>query len=148
MVAAPSNRGGPLPTVPLHPEIEPLRDLIPIPDLNADVLPSLRGVPFIEPPELSDRVARVDHVIPGDPDVVVRVHTPEELEGPAPCLYSIHGGGYVLGSYDGDDAKFDVLCQRFGIVGVSVEYRLAPETPFPGPLDDCYAGLAWTYEVV
>lgn len=134
-----------MPSVPLHPEIEPMRDLMPLPDLNAEVLPSLRGVPLFEPPELSDRVERVDHVVSDDPHLVVRVNTPCGLDGPAPCLYSIHGGGYVLGSYDSDDPKFDVLCQRFGIVGVSVEYRLAPETPYPGPLDDCYAGLAWTH---
>jgi len=39
----------------------------------------------------------------------------------------------------------DRYCNAFGCVGVSVEYRLAPETPYPGPLDDCYAGLAWTF---
>jgi acetyl esterase/lipase len=43
-----------------------------------------------------------------------------------------------------DDAKFDRYCPQFPCVGVSVEYRLAPETPYPGPLDDCYAGLRWT----
>jgi acetyl esterase/lipase len=63
-----------------------------------------------------------------------------------PAIYSIHGGGYVFGSYAMDDAKFDVFCVEFPCVGVSVEYRLAPETPYPGPLDDCYAGLKWTYE--
>ena len=45
-----------------------------------------------------------------------------------------------------DDARFDTQCPRFPCVGVSVEYRLAPETPYPGPLEDCYAGLRWTYE--
>jgi acetyl esterase/lipase len=75
----------------------------------------------------------------------VRVHRPVGLADPAPCIYSIHGGGYVLGSNAMDDAVFDRWCQDFGCVGVSVEYRLAPETPYPGPLDDCYAGLAWTF---
>lgn len=133
-------------TVPLHPEIEPLRELMPIPDLTSEVLPILRDTPLMEPPELSDAVTRVDHIVSADPQVVVRVHTPVGAEGPLPCLYSIHGGGYVMGSYDTDDDKLDVWCQRFGIIGVSVEYRLAPETPYPGPLDDCYAGLAWTFE--
>lgn len=135
-----------MPSVPLHHEVEPIRDLVPIRDLDADALPSLRARPLVEPPELSDRVDRVDHVVSDDPRVVVRVHTPDGLDEPAPCLYSIHGGGYVLGSYDMDDAKFDRLCPELGIIGVSVEYRLAPETPYPGPLDDCYAGLAWTLE--
>ena len=46
----------------------------------------------------------------------------------------------VLGSTAMDDARFDQWCPKLGCVGVSVEYRLAPETPFPGPLEDCYRG--------
>ena len=75
----------------------------------------------------------------------MRVHRRRGAEGPRPCVYSIHGGGYVLGDYSMDDARFDRWCQLFDCVGVSVEYRLAPETPYPGPLEDCYAGLAWTF---
>src|SRR6266480_7775161 len=45
-----------------------------------------------------------------------------------------------------DDPFFDELCPKLGLVGVSVEYRLAPETTYPGPLLDCYRGLRWTYE--
>ncbi|MEM8618217.1 MAG: alpha/beta hydrolase [Actinomycetota bacterium] len=133
-------------TVPLHHEVEPLVDLVPLPDLSHEVLATLRGGRLIEPPELSDRVVRTDHVVAADPHVFVRVHRPVGLDGALPCLYSIHGGGYVMGSLDQDDAKLDVWCDRFGVVGVSVEYRLAPEVAYPGPLDDCYAGLAWTYE--
>jgi acetyl esterase/lipase len=44
-----------------------------------------------------------------------------------------------------DDARFDTWCRKHRCVGVSVEYRLAPETPYPGPLDDCYLGLKWVY---
>lgn len=132
--------------VALHPSIEPLRDLLAMPDIDADVLPSLRASRLAEPPELSDRVERTDHVVSHEHGVIVRVHRPVGVEGPLPCLFSIHGGGYVIGSYDMDDAKLDRWCQKFGIVGVSVEYRLAPETPFPGPLEDCYAGLKWTFD--
>ena len=52
----------------------------------------------------------------------------------------------MLGSYAMDDARFDAWCPEFGCVGVSVEYRLAPETTYPGPLDDCYLGLKWVYD--
>ena len=45
-----------------------------------------------------------------------------------------------------DDALFGQLCPTLGLIGVSVEYRLAPETPYPGPLEDCYRGLSWAYE--
>jgi len=132
--------------VKLHPSIEPLRDRLPLRDLDAEVLTVLRESPLGKPPELSDAVERTDYVVSEDPHVVVRVHRPAGTEGALPCVYSIHGGGYVIGSYEMDDAKFDRWCPQFGIVGVSVEYRLAPETPFPGPLEDCYAGLKWVFD--
>jgi acetyl esterase/lipase len=95
---------------------------------------------------LTDAVVRSDHLVAGDPPVPVRVHRGADAEGALPCVYSIHGGGYVIGSYAMDDARFDNWCPRLGIVGVSVEYRLAPETPYPGPLEDCYRGLKWVYD--
>jgi len=97
-------------------------------------------------PELSDAVERTDHDVPGTDGVVVRVHRAVGATGALPCLYWMHGGGLVLGSCTGDDVRFDRWCPVLGIVGVSVEYRLAPETPYPGPLDDCYAGLRWVHE--
>jgi acetyl esterase/lipase len=117
-------------------------------ELSVDALPAMRatrGEMFAGVP-LSDGVERTDHVVREDPRVVVRVHRPKGIDGPLPCVYSIHGGGYVLGSYDMDDAKFDRQCVHFPCVGVSVEYRLAPEAAYPGPLDDCYAGLHWIHE--
>jgi acetyl esterase/lipase len=133
-------------SVDLHPAIEAMKDLVPIPDIDESVLPVLRDTPLTAPVELSDAVERQDHVISQEPHVAVRVHRPKDADGTLPCVYSIHGGGYIIGSYDMDDVKFDVWCPRFDIVGVSVEYRLAPETPYPGPLEDCYAGLKWTYD--
>jgi acetyl esterase/lipase len=120
-------------------------------ELTAESLPAIRAqrLAFGDQIQLSDDVERVDHTVPGPeggPDVVLRVHTPTGLTGPLPCVYSIHGGGYVLGTYEMEDLRFDQWCPRLGIVGVSVEYRLAPETPYPGPLEDCYAGLAWVFD--
>jgi acetyl esterase/lipase len=116
--------------------------------LSVDALATMRATrsEMFAGVELSDAVERTEHVVSDDPLVVVRVHTPKGVDGPLPCVYSIHGGGYVLGSYDMDDAKFDRWCPALPCVGVSVEYRLAPEAPYPGPLDDCYAGLRWTHE--
>ena len=131
----------------LDPAIVPLADQVPFGELNAETLAHVRVTPFMPPGELSDTVERVDHVVSEAPHVVVRVHTPKAAaSGPRPCVYSIHGGGYVIGSYEMDDLKFDQLCQAHDCVGVSVEYRLAPETPYPGPLEDCYAGLAWVFQ--
>ena len=106
-----------------------MADLIPIPTISADNLADIRSAPLIAGIELSDRVIREDHVVSEDPHVIVRVHTPVGDARPRPCLYSIHGGGYVLGSMDMDDAKFDKWCPELDMVGISVEYRLAPETP-------------------
>jgi acetyl esterase/lipase len=55
----------------------------------------------------------------------------------------MHGGGLVVGSNRGDDLRFDRWCQKLNCVGVSVEYALAPESRYPAPLEDCYAGLYW-----
>jgi acetyl esterase/lipase len=135
-----------MPTVELHPEIEPLRDQVPIRDFASTPLEEIRATPLIAPVELGDEVERTDHVVDATTGVVVRVHRPRGVDGRLPCLYSIHGGGYVAGTYESDDVKFDRWCREFGIIGVSVEYRLAPETPYPGPLEDCYTGLQWTFE--
>jgi acetyl esterase/lipase len=75
--------------------------------------------------------------------VTVRVHQPHSIEQPVPALLWIHGGGFVIGSAAQDDA----LCRRFseelGIIVAAVDYRLAPEHPFPVPLNDCHDALVW-----
>lgn len=119
---------------------------VPIGTFDAESLPVLRSMPLAAPVELSDAVVRQDHVVQRSPEVRVRVHRPVGVAGPMPCFYSIHGGGFVIGSCEMDDARFDAWCPKFGCVGVSVEYRLAPETTYPGALDDCYVGLKWVYE--
>ncbi|WP_306212194.1 alpha/beta hydrolase [Actinoplanes sp. RD1] len=60
------------------------------------------------------------------------------------CIYWIHGGGMVLG--DNRSGVLEALdwAEEFGLVVVSVDYRLAPEHPHPAPVEDCYAGLEWT----
>ncbi len=80
----------------------------------------------------------------GEPEVVVRVYEPDARTTDA-ALYWIHGGGMVAGTYDGDDYQSKSFATKFGCVVVSVEYRLAPEHPYPAPLHDCYAGLRWLH---
>jgi acetyl esterase/lipase len=129
----------------LDPEVASAVELIPFDEMNAEVLPSLREMLAVELP-LSDDAERTDHVVPGDPEVPVRVHRPKGADGVLPCVYSMHGGGYVIGTNAMEDPLFDELCPKLGLIGVSVDYRLAPETPYPGPLEDCYRGLRWTHE--
>lgn len=79
----------------------------------------------------------------GAPEVPVRIYTPQGLNTPVPGILHIHGGGFVIGNLDSEHGSCLAWCRRLGVVVVSVDYRLAPETPYPGPLEDCYAALAW-----
>lgn len=136
----------------IDPEIARLLENNPLElgDLSEETLPRYRAFTAEQPvPELSPDVEREDHEVPGDaenPAVMVRVHRPKQRDGLLPCLYWMHGGGLILGSNEMDDPRFDGLCQKFGMAGVSVQYRLAPETPYPGPIEDCYRGLVWLHE--
>ncbi len=79
----------------------------------------------------------------GAPDVPVRVYAPHGATTPVPGVYDIHGGGFVIGSLDLVHGRNALLCRELNVVVVSVDYRLAPEHPFPAGLEDCYAGLVW-----
>lgn len=63
-----------------------------------------------------------------------------------PAVYWTHGGGYVLGSPDGDDGFCEYMVNEVHCVVISIDYRLAPEHPYPAAIEDCYAGLKWTAE--
>jgi acetyl esterase/lipase len=75
--------------------------------------------------------------------VTVRVHRPTAGESPWPALLWIHGGGYVIGTAAQDDDLCRDLAGQLGIMVAAVDYRLAPERPFPVPLHDCYDALTW-----
>lgn len=76
-----------------------------------------------------------------DSPASVRVYRPVEADGDLPGLLFIHGGGFVLGSVDLEHQTCVDLARDLGVVVASVEYRLAPEHPYPAGLDDCYAAL-------
>ncbi|QIM16237.1 alpha/beta hydrolase [Leucobacter insecticola] len=89
-------------------------------------------------------------VIPGPegaPEIEITVVRPAGShpaeDPPRPAVLSIHGGGYVLGTRFFATGDIIDLAERFGTVGVSVEYRLAPEHPAPAAAEDCYAALCW-----
>ena len=101
--------------------------------------------------EVPDGMVVEDHAAPGpagDPDVPVRIYRPAGLPAEAPTLYWIHGGGMVLGAVDHDDDLCIARATRLNALVASVEYRLAPEQPFPAPVEDCYAGLRWLHQNV
>lgn len=84
-----------------------------------------------------------DRDIPGVAGPIpIRIYIPAG-DGPFPVLVYFHGGGWVLGSLDTHDPICRELTRAVGCVVVSVAYRLAPEHPFPMPLEDCYAAVCW-----
>ncbi|MBT6278404.1 MAG: alpha/beta hydrolase fold domain-containing protein, partial [Chromatiales bacterium] len=114
--------------------------------LSAKTLPLIRAArAAAAPAPLSDAVQRTDHPVPDRPSASVRVHRARASDGPLPGMYWMHGGGLVLGTNLIDDPRFDRWCPALGCVGASVEYALAPESTYPGPLEDCYAGLRWLH---
>lgn len=130
----------------LDPDIRTALELFPFPPINDDTLPIMRPALAAPGPELPDRVTRsvVDAPGPaGAPTVALRVHRPAGTTGALPCIVWMHGGGLVMGVAGADDARFDLWCTRHNMMAVSIEYRLAPETPFPGPIEDCYASLQY-----
>jgi acetyl esterase len=131
------------------PELVPVAAAFPALDITdirgaRDAFVSMRQqLPPFVPPESLLISRRAVPGPPAEPDIEVRVITPRDLAGPAPALYWIHGGGFVLGDVDGDLEAPAHIAAVLGAVVVSVEYRLAPEHPFPAPVEDCYAGLTW-----
>ncbi|MBL7625133.1 alpha/beta hydrolase fold domain-containing protein [Frankia sp. AgB1.8] len=129
------------------------------PELAA-VVPMLPAVDFADPRALRAQIAEFANANqpdlagvdvldlrvpgpPGSPKVPVRVYRPAGLTGMTAGLLNIHGGGFMIGSIAVDDAACLDLVRGLGVVIVSVEYRLAPEHPFPAGLEDCYAVLEW-----
>jgi acetyl esterase/lipase len=89
-----------------------------------------------------------DRTVPGPagaPAVPIRAYRPINAAGPLPALLWIHGGGMVIGSHLMDDRLLQRIVNEVGCIVVAVEYRLAPEHPFPAPIEDCYAALYWMH---
>jgi len=78
-----------------------------------------------------------------DATISARVYSPSDANGALPVLLWIHGGGYIVGQAIQDDPVAYRYAKNLNCVVVSVDYRLAPEFPFPTPLEDCYAALNW-----
>ena len=87
-----------------------------------------------------------DTTVPGgDGEVRARIYRPA-TEGPHPTVVFFHGGGFVIGDLDTHDDHARLICRDVDAVVVSVDYRLAPETPFPGGYEDCLAAALWAVE--
>ena len=138
------------------PELLAVLDFLPSFDFNEETLRAVRAGTGIDPlkrPPLSAELQAVtceQRFIPGppgEPDVRVLVYTPpgqSPVTGRSAYLH-IHGGGYVIGTPEISDGSNRSIAAELQCVVVSVDYRLAPETRFPGALEDCYAALMWLH---
>lgn len=121
----------------IHPELRRIARVLPRGGLNRWSLALLRRLP-IRPG--GDKGVEILTLPSG---VGVRLYRPRGVDDPAPALLWIHGGGYVLGHAGMDDALCRRYVEQLGIVVAAVDYRLAPENPYPIPLEDCYSALTW-----
>ena len=127
-----------MPDTDIHPELRDAARFMPRRIVYGWTLPVLRRLSALQRPP-GDGV----EVLTLPSGVGIRLHRPRGGTARGPALLWIHGGGYVLGT----PAQDDVLCRRFadtlGITVAAVRYRLAPEHPYPAPLEDCYSALQW-----
>lgn len=79
------------------------------------------------------------------PQVKARIYRPRSGMWSTSALMVIHGGGMVSGSIEADDANAAFLCETLGVLIVAVDYRLAPEHPFPAGIEDCYVVAGWLF---
>ncbi len=108
-----------------------------------------RSLRFIRALPVPDRVASgivhdvAQAVVEGRDPVEVHLYQPPDRTRPSGALLWIHGGGYVMGTPAIGHQFCCQVADELGVLVVSVDYRLAPEHPFPTPLEDCYTGLRW-----
>jgi acetyl esterase len=139
--------------MPLDPQAQAVLDSMPggdLPDLSAVPVELMRqGFAAVGPEGPVEEVASVeDRTITGAAgEIGARIYHPlGAARGQLPLLVYFHGGGFVLCDLDTHDAPCRSLANETGCVVVSVDYRLAPEAPFPAAPEDCYAATSWAVE--
>jgi acetyl esterase/lipase len=138
----------------IDPELRPLLEAAPMGlPLNAQNLPTIRenlaNFTLLPPRADGASVSLEQRMIDGPalaPRVRVLVYRPPQARTAMPALLHIHGGGYVVGRPEIIETANRQRALKLGCIIVSVAYRLAPETPHPGPVEDCYAALKWLYD--
>ncbi|MEV8169805.1 alpha/beta hydrolase [Microbacterium sp. NPDC077486] len=141
--------------VPFDPDVQAVLDEIaknPQPALTRETLPR-DGVDRMFPDNDAVIAGRditwEDRVIPGPPgapDIEVTIFRPAGSEtSTLPGFVNIHGGGMIVGHRSWETARVVDIVAEHGVVAVNVEYRLAPEDPYPAGVEDCYAAFVWTH---
>lgn len=127
-----------MPDADIHPELRRLARFLPRQLVYRWSIPLLRRLSIRRP----NNGAGVHLLtLPAGPGV--RLYRPSRLAGEVPALLWIHGGGYVVGSAADDDDLCRALTRKLGVVVAAVDYRLAPEHPYPAALEDCHDALRW-----
>ena len=119
---------------------------------------------FLPPVDIGPRLARLANRMPvrspapphdmiltdlripgpqGAPEVSVRMYRPTAATGDIPVLVWMHGGGMILGNHLSEEDSNVAFARELGIAVVSVDYRLAPQSPAPAAVEDCYAVVEW-----
>lgn len=129
----------------IDPELLPLLEMMPTAQFTAETLPLIRQLSesrfdMLGEPAIRPEVKVIDG--PAGP-LEVLWYDPAPGSSDRPALYHIHGGGMIIGSARSMQHGPAAMAKSLGIPVASVEYRLAPDHPFPAPQEDCLAGLAW-----
>ncbi len=131
----------------IHPELQSIAKKSPKFTLSKKNLWLIRLLLNLAPAPKTPKDVRVENVfVSGQGDrtkIRLRIYTPQSISAPAPVLIWLHGGGYVIGKPEMDDRSCAQYARELGAVVVSVDYRCAPQHPFPAGLDDSYAALKW-----
>jgi len=108
----------------------------------------VRGLPT-PPHQFSPRIRHDVRTVPGRegrPDVRVHLYERADRRRPTGVLYWIHGGGFVIGDAVMSHGDCAMFADELNVLVVSIDYRLAPENPFPEGIEDCYTGLRWIHD--
>jgi len=132
----------------VHPELQQLARKTPQFSISAKTLWFVRSLTKLSVKGLKMPAGiQVKNTFIATPDqkkqIRIRIYQPQATASKVPALLWMHGGGYVIGVPELDDTYVVPFIQEIGVVVVSVDYRLAPDHPFPAPLEDCYAALQW-----
>jgi acetyl esterase/lipase len=124
---------------PIHPELRRIAALLPRGVGGPNALRFFRRLESLQqlrraPPETQLAIIGA---------AAIRVHYPPDRDGPYPALLWIHGGGYVMGTPAQDDTLCRRIARQLGVIVAAVDYRRAPEHPFPAALHDCHDALMW-----